>query len=228
MQERSVRRAAAIGGVLSVVFAVVGLGLLLGAPTPDKPAVTIVRWYADNRAAVFTSGLLAALSTVAILWFLGYLHHLLSSTTGATRALSSILLASGVATAGMATVTVLPAIALALAAGRPGAAPSDETVHLLDDLNHLSISVVSISSGLVLAVLGLLLTDGALSPRWASRVAYAGATLSLVGGGAAFFPSKTGQLNPGVFAALLGLALLLITISGISIELWRDRADNGL
>jgi hypothetical protein len=223
MQERSLRKAAAVAGVVSVVLLTASVVLTLGGPQPDQPATKIVKWYADNRGVVFTSGMFTGLSMVAFFGFLGYLHHLSSSLVDARRALASILLASGVATETIAAIGAMPSVALAVTASRPGAVPSESVVRTLQDLNFLSGTFISVGVALFLAVLGLLIAHGVFSPRWAAWVAYVGAVLSLIGGTASIYVSKSGKPNIASLLGLLGLLLFVITVAAISVNLLRDR-----
>ena len=86
MPERTVRRMAGIAGITFVVALVASILLTIGSPMPDKSAAKIVKWFADNRGLVFTATVLGGLATIAFLWFLGYLHHVLSRLDGGARA----------------------------------------------------------------------------------------------------------------------------------------------
>ena len=143
---------------------------------------------------------------------------------GAARGLSSILLTSGIYTVSVATVTTLPTAALAIAANRPGVAPSEGVVHLLGDLTNLSITLIGVGLAVFLATLGLLLADGVLRPRWATWVAYVGAILSVVGGVSGFFVSKSGKANPLSFAGLIGTVLFVVVILAVSIDMLGEPA----
>jgi hypothetical protein len=224
MQERSVRSAAAIAGIVFVILVVVTIVPTISAPMPDKSAATIVKWYADHRTTVLTSGALTGLSMIAFLAFIGYLYHLLSRLGGARGALASIMLATGIATDTIATVAVLPSLALAVAASRSGVPTSGALVHALADLNSFGFALVLIGVALFLAVVGLLMADGALAPRWAQWVAYLGAALSLVGGVATAFVSKSGKPNPASLIGMLGLALFAVVVVAVSVSLLGDRA----
>jgi hypothetical protein len=222
MTESNLRKSAAIAGVLFVVLLVVSVVLIIPAPMADKSAAKIVSWYAKHREAAYVSGALGALSSVAFLWFLGYLHHAASALSGATRFLSSLLLASGVYTLTVVAATSLPPAALAVAASRPGVPPTDSVVHLLVDLQNLSGGVISVGLAVFLFAVGLLLADGALRPKWATWIAHVGGLLNLVGGVSSYFVSKAGKANPVSFLGLLGLLLFAIVVLAISLELTRE------
>jgi len=224
VDERVMRRWAAIAGIAFVVLLVASIVIVIPAPTADKSTAKILKWYTDNREIAFLSGALTVLSTLAFLWFLGYLHHALSMLAGAARGLSSILLTSGIYTVSVATVTTLPTAALAIAANRPGVAPSEGVVHLLGDLTNLSITLIGVGLAVFLATLGLLLADGVLRPRWATWVAYVGAILSVVGGVSGFFVSKSGKANPLSFAGLIGTVLFVVVILAVSIDMLGEPA----
>ncbi len=219
MEERVVRRMAALAGIAFVVLLVVTIVLVLPAPMPNKSAVKIAKWFMDHRGAVFTSSALGGLATVVFLWFLGYLHHVLAQLTGVSRALSSIVLTSGIATVTLATVAGLPFAALAVTAGRPGVAPSEGVVHLLADLNGFGGNLIGFGLAVFLVALGLELAQGALRPGWAAWIAYAGAILNLIASVAGFYVSKSGKPNPIGFAGLIGLIAFLVTVVAISIDL---------
>src|SRR5579872_5649462 len=95
MQERSLRRAAAVGGIVFVILVVVSVVLVIPAPTPDKSAVKILKWFSDNRTAVLASAALTGVSLAAFLVFLGSVH---SALRGVSATLASIAFGSGVAT----------------------------------------------------------------------------------------------------------------------------------
>jgi len=118
-----------------------------------------------------------------------------------------------------------PALALAVGAGRPGVPTSDALVHTLADLNSFGGVLVSTGVALFLAVVGLLIADGALAPLWAKWVAYVGAVLSLVGGVASAFVSKSGKANIGTFLGLLGLAVFAVVIVALSVSLLGDHTS---
>jgi hypothetical protein len=203
---------------------VISVVLIVGAPMPDKSTAKIVKWYGDNREAVFVSGALAGLGLPVFLVFLAYLHQSVAAGAGFRRAfLATTLLVSGIVTVAIATVTVLPTIALAIAAGRTGLPAGDGTVHLLADLTNLSGAFISCGLALFLLVLGLLLARGDLTPRWASWVAYIGAAANIIGGVATPFVSKSGKPDPLSVLGLLGLVLFLIVTIAISVDLLRDR-----
>jgi len=225
MDERSLRRWAGIAGMAFVVLLVLSIVLVFSAPTAEKSTAKIVKWYTDHRQLAFLSGALTVLSTLAFLWFLGYLYQALSGQPGTPRALSAIVLTSGIYTVSVATVTTLPTAALAVTANRPGVAPSDGVVHLLADLGGLSIGLIGVGLAVFLFALGLLLAQGVLRPGWATWVAYVGAVLSLIGGVAGFFVSKSGKMNPASFGGLIGTVFFVVVVFAISVDVFqRDPA----
>ena len=224
MQERMLRQAAAIGGIVFVVLVVITTVLVIGAPTPDKSTAKIVKWYADHRGAIFTSGALTGLMMIAFLVFIGYLYHALSRQGGARAVLGAILLAGSVATDTIAAVAVLPGLALAVAANRPGVPPSEALVHTLEDLAYFPGALISIGVGMFLVIAGLLIADGALAPSWAKWVAYVGAVLSIVGGFVSAYVSKSGKPNVGGLVGLIGTGVFGIVVLAISISLLGDGA----
>jgi hypothetical protein len=219
MEERAVRRAAALAGFAFVVFLVGSIVLTFGAPMPDKSTAKILDWFADHRQLVYTSGVLGGLSTVAFLLFLGYLYHAAARVADGARAVASIALTSGIATVTIATMSALPYAALAATASRPGGSPSDDLVHMLDVLNGFGINLIGFGLSVFLLAVGLLLAQGVVRPRWATWVAYAGAVANLIGSAGGFYVSKSGKGNPLGFLGLLGLILFLVTMWALSTSL---------
>ena len=219
MEEPAIRRAAAFAGIAFVVLLVVSIVLTIAAPMPDKSTAKILSWFADHRQRVYTSSVLAGLSTVSFLIFLGYLYHAGSRAAAGARAVSSIVLTSGIATVTIATMSALPYAALAATASRPGGSPSDDLVHMLDVLNGFGVNLIGFGLSVFLLAVGLLLALGAVRPRWATWVAYAGAVANLIGSAAGFYVSKSGKGNPLGFLGFLGLILFLVTVVGLSTSL---------
>lgn len=217
MEERTVRRIAALAGFAFVVVLIVSVVLTIGPPMPDKSTAKIVKWFVDHRERVYTSEVLGGLATIAVLWFLGYLYHALSRLAGGARAIASIMLTSGIATAAVASMSGLAYATLAFTVSRPGASPSDDLVHMLTVLNGFEGVLIGFGLTLFLLAFGLLLSQGNLKPRWAAWVAYIGSAGSLIGSvGGGFFLSKAGKGNPLGLFGFLGLILFLVTMLAIS------------
>lgn len=216
MEERTVRRIAALAGIAFVVVLIVSVVLTIGAPMPDKSTAKIVKWFADHRNSVYAAQLFGGLATIAFLWFLGYLYHALSRLMGGGRAVATIMLTSGITTVTVATVSGLAFASLAFLVSRPGGAPSDDLVHMLPVLNGFSTDLIGFGLAVLLLAFGLLLGQGALRPRWATWVALVGAAANVIGSLAGVFVSKSGKGNPVGILGLLGLVLFLVTMLAIS------------
>ena len=219
MRESSLRRLSAGAGIAFVVLVVASIALTVAAPMPDKSAAKIVKWYADHRALVFSANAVGGLGAIAFLWFIGYLHHMTSLRGGASRALSSIMFAGGISTVIMATVSGLPAAALAVGAGRSSAVLSDGVVHELADLDGFGKVLIGLGLTVLLAALGMMIGGGAVGPRWASPVAYLGSALNVIGSVAGFYVSRSGKPDPAGFLGLIGTVLFFIIVLAISIDL---------
>lgn len=216
MEERTVRRIAALAGFAFVVVLIVSVVLTIGPPMPDKSTAKIVKWFVDHRENVYTAQVFGGLATVTFLWFIGYLYHALSRLLGGARAVASIMLAAGITTVTVATVSGLAYTGLAFMVSRPGAAPSDDLVHLLAVLNGFSTGLIGFGLAVLLLAFGLLFASGSLRPRWATWVAYVGSAANLIGSLGSFYVSKSGKGNPIGILGLLGLILFLVTMLGIS------------
>lgn len=218
MEERAVRKLAAFAGIAFAVLLVISIVLTIPAPMPDKSTAKIVKWFADHRGLIFTASAVGSLSSVAFLWFLGYLHHVLSRVAVGGRALASIVLASGIFTVTIATLTALPYAALSVVAVGPSGSADEALVHMLDVLNGFVITLIGFGLAILLVSLGMLLAQGVLRPRWASWAAYAGAAANLIGGVSGFYVSKTGKGNPLGLLGLIGVVFFLVTVVAISID----------
>ena len=223
IDQQTVRRWAGWAGLVSIALLVISIALVIAAPMPDKSTAEIVAWWVNNREVGLTAAALTVLSTAAFLWFLGYLHHSLS-TTGA-GALSSIVLASGLYTVTVETVgSALPPFLTAVLVNRPGVSPDASLVHTLVDLAFGAVALIDVGLAVFLLSLGLLFARGALQPGWASWVAYVGAALSLIGAGSAFFVPNAGTPNPATFiCSLIGTVLFLVVVGTVSIAALRSR-----
>jgi hypothetical protein len=223
MDPHTLRRSAGWAGLAFIPLFVASIVLVLPAPMPDKSTAEIVAWWASHREVALTSGALTVLSTVAFLWFLGYLHHSLS-TPGA-GGLSSVVLASGLYLVTVGTVgDALPPFLTAVLVNRPGVAPDGSLVHTLVDFAFGAVGLIGVGFAVFLFSLGLLFAHGALQPRWASWVAYVGAALTVIGAVFVFYVSKAGKPNPVCFPAfLIGTVLFLVVVGAVSIEALRSR-----
>lgn len=220
MRESTLRKLSAGAGIAFVVLVVASIALTVAAPMPDKSAAKIVKWYADHRALVFSANAVGGLGAISFLWFIGYLHHTTSQRGGVSRALSSIMFAGGIATVIMATLSGLPAAALAVTAGRSGAVLSDGVVHELADLNGFGKLLIGLGLTVLLAALGMMIAGGVGGPGWASPVAYLGSALSVIGSVAGFYVSRSGKPDPVGFLGLIGTVLFFVIVLAISVDLF--------
>jgi hypothetical protein len=123
MQNKAIwDRLAALGGVLFVVFFVVGVLLPGSPPTVDDSSETVVSYFADNRGPVLVGTLLIGLGVLAMIWFVASLVEAMrraDESRLATAALIGFVLA-------FATGTVAALIRASLAYSVAGIIEPDE------------------------------------------------------------------------------------------------------
>jgi hypothetical protein len=102
MQNKAIwDRLSALGGVLFVIFFVVGVLLPGSPPTVDDSSGTVVSFFADNRGPVLVGTFLIGLGVLAMIWFVSSLVEAMRRADEgrlATAALIGFLLAFAAAT----------------------------------------------------------------------------------------------------------------------------------
>ncbi|HEY7380005.1 MAG TPA: hypothetical protein VH572_02255 [Gaiella sp.] len=102
MQNKAIwDRLSALGGVLFVVFFVVGVLLPGSPPTVDDSSSTVVSFFADNRGPVLVGTFLIGLGVLAMIWFVSSLVEAMRRADEgrlATAALIGFLLGFAAAT----------------------------------------------------------------------------------------------------------------------------------
>jgi len=79
---RGLERFAPLTGVLFVLFVIVAV--IVGGETPsaDDPIAEVVEYWNDNKDQAIVSSIIAAISTVFLLWFAGVLRAVLAAAEG--------------------------------------------------------------------------------------------------------------------------------------------------
>src|SRR5262245_32878102 len=102
-----IERWAPIGGIVFVVFMVVGSRLVSDVPLPDAPEREIVNYLADGSAHIrnIIGAYLWVVGALVFLWFLTRLHSDLRRAERGTGTLSNLAFGAGVAFAAVWTVS---------------------------------------------------------------------------------------------------------------------------
>lgn len=108
MGETKYEKWGALAGIEFVVLILVGAFIGGTPPKLSDSAEKITKYYADNQDALKVGNVLAGLSLIAFLWFLGTLFGRLRRAEGGSGRVSGIALTGGVA------VTAIAAVAYAI------------------------------------------------------------------------------------------------------------------
>ena len=186
---RSVARWTALGGVLYVVFFVIGTIVLLDGPSGEDAApAKVIQYYSDSghRDRVNVGWILITLAVFCLLWFIAALHRAVSSVDG-----EGIL--TGVVSIGGAIYAALAFASVALNAGIR--TMSDDTyqhrvfpelIHAADDATWVMHATGAVALGAMIIAASLAFMWGGVWPSWAGWVGVVVGILSLAS--IAFFP----------------------------------------
>ena len=162
MNETKWERYGAGAGIAFVVLLAVSTFIVPMAPHIDASAGRISSYVADHRHALMTSTLLGWVAVLPFLWFMGHLRHVMQRSESGSEALSPIVFGSGLVTAGLAMMSMLPMGTLAFMAGRPGDPTSAAVVRVLFDMNWMLGSLVGLAAGLFMVAGSLAMIRGEL------------------------------------------------------------------
>lgn len=205
MNERAWERIGAGSGLAAAVLLVVSLFLSPAGPSGDDPVVTFF-YVASHRGTVLWSALLATLSAVVFLWFVGHLRHLLQRAEGGSEAFSPVVFASGVVLSAMLVVSVLPLTILA-SMTRNASNASAAAVFVLSELNRLAIGPIGLLVTLFAAATGAaMVRREMLSPL----VGWFGVAVAVIG----FITGVTTFFFTGTFGVIASM------VTGIAFAVW--------
>jgi hypothetical protein len=216
--QSSHRYSAATGAVAAALLIASGVAFGLDFPTYDDSGRTFAAYYADNSGAIQVSVLLAAVSIVAFVWFVGFVRWLFSGAEIAARGYvraTDIGFAAGVAAAAVASVTVVSQEAAVVAAGtvEPGVI---RALDLMGDyafvVSALFLSVWLLSSFFVIRVTKVF-------PEWLGFLAVTTAVLGVLQ--SVIFLAPQDDDGPLGLVGVAFLVLFLVWTMGASITLAR-------
>lgn len=187
VNENRWERYGAAAGLAFAVLAVVSFLMVPSPPHIDAGARKIADYYANHRRAVLTSSVLFVFSTLAFVWFLGHLRHVLQRAEGGVEALSPIVYGAGLIGAVVAMMSCVPGLVLAFSAHQTVVANDNSTIRLLFDLNSLMGSMASMAVGLFAAAAGWAMVRKELVGPWLGWIGLASAGLLEASGVAGFY-----------------------------------------
>ena len=186
---RSVARWTILGGVLYVIFFVVGTIVLFhGAPDGDAAPAKVIQWYSDSghRDRVNTGWVLITLSVFCLLWFIAALRRAVSMVDA-----EGIL--TGVVGIGGGIYAALAFASVALNTGIR--TMSDDTyqhrvfpdlIHAAGDVSWVMHATGAVGLGAMIIAASLAFMWGGVWPSWAGWVGVVVGFLTLAS--VAFFP----------------------------------------
>ena len=220
MRARTFERIGALSGLLFVVLELLAGFLYPQQPRIDSPPATTLAWVHDHRVAIQAGMICGLVGAAVLLWFVGYLRHLLARAEGGAETLSPIVLGSGVALAVLSALTTLPIALLAFMDGQAGGVPSPMVVRLLGDLNLVAFGASCAVTAVFILALGLAMFARQLAAPWLGWVCLVVVACNAVSIWIALtFSSYHGKVwNPVAFGAFVGyvFVVLVIAIYGLS------------
>jgi len=220
MKPRTYELVGALSGILFVLLEVLSAFLYPQQPRIDSSPATTLAWVHDHRVALQIGMICGMVGAAVLLWFVGYLRHVLSRAEDGAEMLSPIVLGSGVALAALLAVTTLPVALLAFMDGQTAGIPDATVVRLLADLNIVAFGALSAVTGVFILALGLAMWYRQLAARWLGWVCVVVVVCNAVSVWiGTTFSSYHGKVwNPVAFGAFIGfiLVLLVISIYGLS------------
>ena len=186
---RSVARWTILGGVLYVIFFVVGTIVLFGgAPDGDAAPAKVIQWYSDSghRDRVNTGWVLITLSVFCLLWFIAALRRAVSSVDGEGILTAVVSIGGG----------IYAALAFASVALNAGIRTmSDDTyqhrvypelIHAAGDVSWVMHATGAVGLGAMIIAASFAFMWGGIWPTWAGWLGVVVGILSLAS--IAFFP----------------------------------------
>src|SRR5262245_9759853 len=174
---------APIGGIVFVVFMVVGSKLVGAVPSPDAPEREIVSYLADGSAHLrnIIGAYLWVVGALSFLWFLTRLRSDLRKAEGGTGTLSNLAFGAGVAFAAVWTVSAAAFAAVPYAIElRDAPVSSTDLVRVLPAMGRLLLLHGGGFAGiLVLIATSLAIFRTSVYPRWLGRLGIVAAIVLL-------------------------------------------------
>jgi len=187
MDENRWERYGAAAGVAFALLVLVSFFMLPSPPHVNAGFRKIGDYYANHRRAILTSNLLATFGSLAFIWFLGHLRHVLNRAEGGVEALSPIVFGAGMATIIVGIISVIPATVLAFSAQEEVINSNAGIVRLLYDMNTIMISLLFLTAGLFAVAGAFAMVRKELVGPWLGWVGMGVAALTWASGAAGFY-----------------------------------------
>ena len=206
LSPRTSERVVGASGVLFVVGAIVGFGVLVGSvPGPGAEVEEIRRFLARSDARVWTGGYVGLLAQLAFLVFAAGLWGILRTAEGGTGWVST----AGLAAAGvLVAATIAGDLVTGAAVFYAGGDVDPATTSLLLDAKHLAEMVTVPLIGFFLASAAVVALMTAVLPRWAGWSAALIAAASVVSVPLGYEPSQMPVFLAGLWILAVSVRML--------------------
>ena len=217
MDDKKWEKLAALGGVVFVVFNLVGIIAPGSPPSADDTNDEVLKWFVDNASGIKIAALMPGLSIIALVWWFGSLWRRMSKAENGNHRLSVVALV-GLAASGalyLASVSVVATVAIQV--DEVGADPAKFFYVLSAVLLSMAGPVLAVH---LLGVNAIALRSGFL-PKWVGYLGVFSAVLQ-----ASSLLGATTDADP---ATLLGFAAFIIWsiwIVVVSVHMWRTADVN--
>ncbi len=116
-----------------------------------------------------------------LVWFVGYLRHVLARSEGGAGSLSPIVFGSGMAVAIISALAAMPTALLAFMDAQAGGIRDLTLVRMLGDLNIVFFAATSVMTAVFLCGLGLAMVRRELAAPWLGWVSLVVAAFNAIG-----------------------------------------------
>jgi hypothetical protein len=152
MSDRMLGRLGALSGIGFVVLIVIGTFLYPQQPRIDSSPATTLAWVHAHRSAISTGMILGVFAIALFVWFASHLRDILAES--GAKSLASVVFGSGIASAVVGTVGLVPLALLAFMDGQTGTVDAS-SVRLVSDLGFVLFGAGAAVTALFLLGVGL-------------------------------------------------------------------------
>jgi hypothetical protein len=218
MNEDRYAKEGAFGGILFVIFLIVGFLIVFPKPpATDASASEWARFFTDHQDAIRAGLTIVGVGTFFFIWFLGSLRSALATAEGGTGRLTSIAYGAGLLVVAFFIVALTTGLT---AAYRPTEVDPGVTRVLADLFGVVGAPAAASFVAFFAATALAGLRYGAL-PRWAAWISAAAAVCQL--GGFGIGVTTTGAFaSDGALGFILPVASFMVAVLAISIALVRN------
>ena len=186
---RSVARWTILGGLLYVIFFVVGTIVLFGgAPDGDAAPAKVIQWYSDSghRDRINVGWIMITLSVFCLLWFIAALRRAVSMVDGEGILTGVVSIGGGIYAALAFASVALNAAIRTMSDDTYRHQVFPELIHAANDVGWVMHATGAVALGAMIIAASFAFMWGGVWPTWAGWVGVVAGVLTLAS--IAFFP----------------------------------------